>query len=125
MGRASRLKKLKRQPTLAPEVTGKVERDIRRTMGIALDKSGKEYFIKEFREWPCSMSNGKALLPSHIVPYKKEDGKLYFKAEDKEIMVVCTNYMLKQQMIEVKKIVEKNNEIQDSVSALKPVQLGE
>lgn len=125
MGRASRLKKEKRSVNVSAEARTKIDRDIRRAMGIALTPKGQEYVIQDFREWPCSMSNGKALLPINITPYKKDDGKLYFKVDDKEIMVVCQNYILKTQAEAIKKAAEENSRLEDSVCSLKPAQLGE
>ena len=119
MGRKARLKKERSME--------KLERDLRRDAGVAIDNFGKAYIISQFKEWPCQKGGRhKALLPANISPFTKDDGLLYFKnADGKEELVVSFEVKVREEAERIKEQIRKENAEKAAISSLKPTKLGE
>lgn len=138
MGRAAKLKRefnraIRGQSNNAKKddaVKFKIDRVLRRDIGAALHLQvggSKLTIIPQFKEWPCQMTNGKAILPIDIVPYKKDDGKLYYLDKDsKEKMVVSLKYEVREEQKRLLAQMLFNDKNKTQIAELKDgVQLGE
>lgn len=135
MGRAARIKREFNaamnkavQPKL-PATMQKIEREIRRDGRVAKHNyAGRTVLepIPTFKEWPCQMSTGKALLPIEVIPYTKEDGKLYYAKKDgTEQLVVCENYLIEQKRIAFVRKLKEDRLNAKKATEMTPTPLGD